>query len=238
MKQTIELRIVNIASISNDEFEMYLKTVSLSRLVNISRYKKKADKLRSVMSEILIRRAYYEYTSKELTKEIKFNEYGKPYIDDSEFFFNISHSGDYVLIAYGDSEVGVDIQKCVDIPKLMQSLIFLPDELTYINSLPSNSRKEPLVQLWTMKESYLKYLGTGLTKEMNTFIINMKDGSVMDIGGELLPRIHIKSFPVFEDYYVSICSEARDASSDFQVSFFGNCKKFNKKVSSRFSWDF
>ena len=40
------------------------------------------------------------------------NENGKPWIKDHpEFYFNISHAGDYVVLAYGDVPLGVDIEQ-------------------------------------------------------------------------------------------------------------------------------
>ena len=43
-------------------------------------------------------------------QEMKQTSYGKPYIENSDIYFNISHSGSYILCAVGNEEVGVDIE--------------------------------------------------------------------------------------------------------------------------------
>ena len=42
------------------------------------------------------------------------NQYGKPYLSEHpDFYFNISHSGEYVLCAIDNNPIGVDIEEVV-----------------------------------------------------------------------------------------------------------------------------
>ena len=43
-------------------------------------------------------------------RERKYDEYGKPYIDNSNIYFNISHSGEYGLCCFSNHRNGCDIQ--------------------------------------------------------------------------------------------------------------------------------
>ena len=99
--------------------------------------------------------------------QIKKDPGGKPYVLDREdFFYNLSHSGRYVVIAWGSSEVGVDVQQ--HDPSVKAEAIakryFTLEEQSYIRG---NVRR--FYEVWTKKESYLKYTGEGLRKNMNSF---------------------------------------------------------------------
>ena len=81
---------------------------------------------------------------------------GKPYLKDCNKYISISHSDEYVVVAIGDSNIGVDIQRICYREKILS--LFADNELVESATL--------FTRLWTIKESYGKYLGCGLTKEI------------------------------------------------------------------------
>lgn len=112
---------------------------------------------------------YYSFskTSKELLeialKEEKITSYkisesinGKPYIDNSNIFYNISHKNKMVGLIISDSEVGLDIEY-VDTENIKRKstlkYFFTEKERESITS------NEELLALWTKKESYIKLNG-------------------------------------------------------------------------------
>lgn len=120
--------------------------------------------------------------------EIECNAHGKPYFENiSNFHFNISHSGDILAIAISDREVGIDIEKLRN-PDLRIAKRFCDDEQAYISKADSKNR---FFEVWTKKEAYLKYKGTGLSGGLNTF-------SVFKFSP--LPN----SF-IFDEYIISVC---------------------------------
>lgn len=67
-------------------------------------------------------------------EEIKFiyNEYGKPFVQNfSDFHFNISHSGEWVVCATANSNVGIDIERVSDIEALKLANEFFSEEEFY-----------------------------------------------------------------------------------------------------------
>ncbi|KAJ6218436.1 hypothetical protein RDWZM_009593 [Blomia tropicalis] len=122
-----------------------------------------------------------EHQSDQLT--IKRSEKGKPIliqkdIDGNEvtfdqFQFNISHSGDYCVLAADSNttELGVDIMKVEysgginrinDFFRIMHRQFSL-EEWKYINQLETNqSRLERFIRLWSLKESLVKAQGSGI----------------------------------------------------------------------------
>ncbi len=93
--------------------------------------------------------------------EIHYSPEGKPFVD-GDFYFNISHSGDYVVLAEADSPVGVDVERVADIG--------INDELKNI-ALTEREKffvKDSLLRffvVWTRKESLIKCEGSGFVSE-------------------------------------------------------------------------
>ena len=71
------------------------------------RYRREDDQLRSIWSSFLLLKA-------AKGREVHHSPEGKPYTE-SENYFNISHSGDYVVLAEAELPVGVDIERVTDI---------------------------------------------------------------------------------------------------------------------------
>ena len=112
---------------------------------------------------------YYSFskTSKELLeialKEEKITSYkisesinGKPYIDNSNIFYNISHKNKMVGLIISNSEVGLDIEY-IDTENIKRK-----STLKYFfteKERKSITTNEDLLTLWTKKESYIKLNG-------------------------------------------------------------------------------
>lgn len=126
---------------------------------------------------------YYSFskTSKELLeialKEEKITSYkisesinGKPYIDNSNIFYNISHKNKMVGLIISDSEVGLDIEY-VDTENIKRKstlkYFFTEKERESITS------NEELLALWTKKESYIKLNGGMLRDAIGLDINNI-----------------------------------------------------------------
>lgn len=153
---------VDLSAATKETYDFLYEKASQERKQRADRYRRQEDKLRCVTADALLRIA--------LGKDdycVEKHDDGKPYIQNREgFHYNLSHSGRYVVIAWGDREVGVDVQK-QDASVNTQALakrFFTEDEQAYICGDPSR-----FYEIWTKKESYLKYIGKGLRKELGSF---------------------------------------------------------------------
>ena len=96
------------------------------------------------------------------------NEHGRPDIahpDAGALRFNLSHSGGLVACVIGDQQIGVDIER-LDRPAVDPRVIgryCSSDEQAALAAMPATLRHERFLQLWTLKEAYVKARGTGLT---------------------------------------------------------------------------
>ena len=98
---------------------------------------------------------------------------GKPRLQGrKDFHFNLSHSGPWVVIAFGESPVGVDVETRAwnESAEKIANRFFAPEERAYVLQSKQNCR-ERFLQVWTSKESYLKYLGTGIRCPLHSFNI-------------------------------------------------------------------
>ncbi len=113
----------------------------------------------------------YDIDLKRL-KELKYNKYGKPYLD-LDLDFNISHSGEYVICGLAKGlRLGVDIEKIEAFDLDSITGVFTKNELFHINSF---EKKELIFyDYWTKKESVIKAIGRGLSIPMEDIEVYKK----------------------------------------------------------------
>ena len=160
---------------------------------------------------------YYGYDVQD--NNILVSKLGKPFLDSNKYYFNISHSGEYVIFAVSDDEIGIDIQKMDEIKKYLQKqsillgkqcaqeFIFSPYEDKFIKKCNSFKR---FYIIWTIKEAYIKYSGQGLNKTLNSFIVLHYNNSYYIYDSCLRSDIVISSFDWEKEYKISICSKYKN----------------------------
>ncbi len=102
---------------------------------------------------------YLDRSPREI--EISIGLQGKPQVTGLEF--NLSHSGDVVAYAVSDRPVGIDVERIrsMDLSGIIQRF-FAPSEFAAWQKLPPAEQELAFFQTWTVKEAYLKAIGTGL----------------------------------------------------------------------------
>lgn len=118
-----------------------------------------SERQENILGRVLLEKALKEKGVGEYTVEYRGNE--KPtLISDSGLHFNISHSGDYVAMALSDSEVGCDIQEIRPYNPKVTKRNYCEKETEFIEN--SNNKDESFIRLWALKESVLKFDGSGI----------------------------------------------------------------------------
>lgn len=94
----------------------------------------------------------------------RYGEKGKPYFREIPLFFSISHSGNYVLCAVDEREIGADIQRIqsVDVGKLAGRFFSEPERMLLERCGSDGERKRLFFELWTRKEAWGKLTGEGV----------------------------------------------------------------------------
>lgn len=89
---------------------------------------------------------------------------GKPYlIDYPDFHFSLSYSGILVICAADTSEIGADIEQIRNINITDYREYLSTTEYYQLVALPAAEQQLRFFLLWTLKESYLKMTGAGLS---------------------------------------------------------------------------
>ena len=77
---------------------------------------------KNITTEELLKKVLKKY---HIKYDIFYNENRKPYVKNNPIYFNISHSGEYIVCVVSDKEIGVDIQEVYDssLPDLFKFII-------------------------------------------------------------------------------------------------------------------
>ena len=102
-----------------------------------------------------------------------------------------------------DCEVGCDIERVVPAPFEIAEHYFCQAELEYIKS--AKEKDKAFFTLWTLKESYMKMTGQGMSLSLDSFeIIQTTNGFTL---GNLSQKHCVFKTVEFEAYVFSICNE-------------------------------
>jgi len=131
----MKIYVVKILDISESELNNLTRYIDAEKKYKINKFINKKDKIRSLISEILIRNIIFENLNIN-NRDIIFekNVQGKPCLKGySNFNFNLSHSGDFVVCAIDNKPIGIDIEKIesIDHKGIAQSF-FSKDEYDFI----------------------------------------------------------------------------------------------------------
>lgn len=178
----------------NSYFDRYSFLLSDERLQKCHSMKFDICKKITMFSELLIRKVSSTMLGiRPIDITIDIALYGKPTIkNDKSFNFNISHTKNIIIMGVSNSEIGVDIEKNIEYDFGIIEKCFTKNESIFISN--HKSKSEAFYEIWTRKESYLKYRGIGLSLPLISF-----DTTMLPINN-MLKTININ------DYIISICS--------------------------------
>ena len=132
-----------------------------------------------------------------------------------EVYYNLSHSGDYVICAASKFGVGCDIEKIKDAPLKVAKRYFCEKEVSFLEKMLEADRDEAFFRLWTIKESYVKMLKKGLAMGLDSFEVSFDEGIWIKKNDEKV-ACHIKEYNL-EGYKISVCAEEEFFASEMDI---------------------
>lgn len=166
-----------------------------------------ADKKRSLGAGLVLNKALRDYGIDNSVSGFITGEYGKLYLTGvNSPYFSLSHSGNWVLCAVSPFECGCDIEKINKIDINIAKRFFCPDEYRAIEEIPDDSGKaEMFFRFWTLKESYIKATGLGMSQSLCEFnIILTGDKPVLQ--SENQSAYSFAEFDGINGYKVALCT--------------------------------
>lgn len=157
-----------------------LDIVSDERKERIRKFYFDKDKVHSILAEIILRYALWEkYGLKDKDIIIQKTKYGKLYLANCEdIHFNLSHSGDWVLCGVGDKTIGIDVEQMNNKDFFIDEKVFTKEECDYLYAQNGDDRLRAFYKIWTLKESYIKNVGMGLSIPLKSFMFEFKGENI------------------------------------------------------------
>ena len=197
---------------------------------SIPHRKKKADRIKlqksrcqSVGAGILLKKALTDVGIPKNLWEFKDTEKGRTELADAAELmidFNLSHSGDKVMCVISDRRVGCDVEEIVENSGVARRF-FAETEAELAADNP-----EMFTRIWTLKESFIKTTGEGLSRPLNSFEICFGDdfGEATGVKGTGISE-DTYSFYEWDEgdgYRYSVCVEGIGLTPEVERVEFGS----------------
>ena len=158
-------------------FNQAYEAMSPERRRRIDRLRFPKDRCRSLGAGMLLRRALTEAGIDGT--DFVYGDYGKPRLaGDSGVHFNLSHSGDRAMCVICEYRVGCDVERIGRRSAGVAERFFAPEEYSAIMAAPEEDRDAAFTRLWSLKESFLKATGLGLTLPLSAFTVCLGEEGV------------------------------------------------------------
>ena len=160
-------------------FREKVKQLSPYRQQKIAILRNDRDINRSLGAGLLLDHGLAVYGLQERSVEYDIGQWGKPALKyHPEICFSLSHSGDYAICTIGDRPVGNDIEHVREGRLKVANRFFAEEELAWLYEAETEEeRTGRMFRLWTMKESFLKVIGRGMSLSLKDFVIRMDEES-------------------------------------------------------------
>jgi 4'-phosphopantetheinyl transferase len=173
----VDVWLASLSQASCSEVSSYLQLLSEPEKARLQRFAVKDAAFQYLVTRALVRTTLSRYAEVPAQAwEFETNTYGRPHISRPQEWrhlrFNLSNTTGLVVCAISmDSEIGVDVENVarpVDADALAPS-VFAAAELTDFRSSKPENQRERFFSYWTLKESYIKARGMGLSLPLDAF---------------------------------------------------------------------
>jgi len=184
--EQIHVFLLQFSLFDGEDFLCYLSKDECERA---NRLKIKSKKKQFIVTRGALRKILSNSLSKAMEEIVfSYGEHNKPYIEalynNKSIEFNISHSGDYALIALTlNNKVGVDIEKInseIDY-KSLSNRFFSRTEKEALSCLDEDKKLDGFYRAWVRKESFIKATGKGIAYGLDRFSVSMDKNKICKI---------------------------------------------------------
>lgn len=207
-RMAVELYLIHTDFLEEEQvFQKKLHMVSEKRRKRVLSYKVREDQKRSLAAGLLLEQILNErgFSGDMVVAD----ENGKLYLPGvDDFFFSLSHSGEYAACVVSDVPVGVDIQQKRETKANIARRFFQCQEAERIEKEPKERQSDMFFRYWTGKESYLKLTGQGISGGLDRFFVDLEEKKIIDNYNR--QEIYLKEYKCLEDYYISVACYSKN----------------------------
>ncbi len=137
-----------------------------------------------LIARALVRTTLSRYTAITPSRlQFTKNAYGKPELIHSDrtpqLCFNLSHTDGLVVLGIvSNQKIGVDVENMErQITTAVEDIAryFSPQEVSDFSQIPAHQRHDRFFDYWTLKESYIKACGMGLSLPLDQFTFHIQE---------------------------------------------------------------
>jgi len=168
---------LDLGPTARERLEAFLSADELSRA---ARFVRSTDRSRYVCAHGLLRLVLSKYLNLQ-PEEVAFETGagGKPRLAGPGPRFNLAHAEDVGVVAVtAYREVGIDVERIRDVGDVgrLAESCFSPAEQAALGAVAAPFRLRSFFAGWTRKEAFLKALGTGLMRPLDSFDVTLTPG--------------------------------------------------------------
>jgi 4'-phosphopantetheinyl transferase len=195
-----------------NDWAYYLKLFPEKLQTEIKSFRFKKDRYNCLFGKLLVYSGYFLLKGEKICFENEYlrDQYNKPFVKESDTKFNITHSGNMVMCAFNESDIGVDLEIIKSIHVEDYKSCFSFPEMEEIR----NNKVQKFYELWTMKEAVSKAIGRGLGIPLEDLNMNQKkEVSYKE------SKWNIKHGSILEYYYSLATKDINDNIEIIKIEF-------------------
>jgi 4'-phosphopantetheinyl transferase len=202
----------------------FFKLINPDEADRANRYFRAKDRNRFIISRGALRIILGKYLEQHPSViEFEKNANKKPYIKNNNkgLFYNLSHSGDWIILAVSNLEIGVDtefVDPAFDYKEILTDN-FSADEISFINQ---DASARNFYTLWTRKEALSKATAKGLDDDLK--LIPCLDGT-HEAPGYIISTANdwlVDTFILDDNYIATVAAHSKITNTRFwDIDFTG-----------------
>ncbi len=199
------------------------QTLSEDERLKAERFYFQKDRRRFVVTHGILRNILGRYLSVKPNRlEFSYGSHGKPMLggitDGHSLCFNMSHSEGLAVFAFAwGRKIGVDVEYVRPMPDAEEIAehFFSPRENAALRTVPASKKLEAFFNCWTRKEAFLKAIGDGLSRSLDSFDVSLAPGEparLLSVEGDPqeASRWHLRALAPAHGYVGAFVVERND----------------------------
>ncbi|EPR74093.1 4'-phosphopantetheinyl transferase [Winogradskyella psychrotolerans RS-3] len=218
----IKLFKIELSQYSNI-IDVLLKYLSPQEVLRAKRYHQLRDSNRFIICRSFLKILIAQQNKIDVSQVyFEKGDNHKPYFPlDKTLFFNVSHAGDFAIIAIGNCELGIDIEK-VDDHFNYSEIIPVVFSAIEIEAIHSSEQSRPMFyKFWTRKEAIVKAIGTGIDEGLIRLPVTDGFHNISSFLVCNFKNVRVTSFELNENHIGSLAITTNDINND-SIAFYPN----------------